>query len=127
MPFQHCSNSKSASKNDEGKDASSLKNQVAFEGTKVTVNYEQINMAQRVFKNMDYNFSVISNSDGTKTGSALFLENITQDDAQKMLLEEKEIKSCSREPFKHKKNDKKEQNPKQNYKKIVLLQELLRD
>ncbi len=65
-------------KNDEGKDASSLKNQVAFEGTKVTVNYEQINMAQRVFKNMDYNFSVISNSDGTKTGSALFLENITQ-------------------------------------------------
>lgn len=105
VPFQHCSNSKSASKNDEGKDASSLKNQVAFEGTKVTVNYEQINMAQRVFKNMDYNFSVISNSDGTKQAQFV-LENITQDDAQKMLLEEKKSNPVQESLFKHKENDK---------------------
>lgn len=105
VPFQHYSNSKSASKsNDEIKDASSIKSQVAFEGTKVTINYEQINMAQRVFKDMDYSFSVISNNDGTKQAQFV-LENITQDDAQKMLLEEKKSNPVQESLFKHKEND----------------------
>lgn len=106
VPFQHYSYSKKALENkEEVKDASGLKSQVAFEGTKVTVDYEQINMAQRVFKDMDYNFSVISNSDGKKQAQFV-LENITEDDARKMLIEEKKSNAVQESLFKHKENDK---------------------
>lgn len=96
VPFQHYSNAENT--------VNSLKNQVVYKGTKIKVDYEMINTAQRVFKNHDYSFSVITNENNQKQAQFV-LKDITYDEAMKMLLDEKKSNPVQESMNKHKEND----------------------
>lgn len=104
VPFQHCRNLEQKTPTDEITNQSANGNAL-FAGTQITIDYEQLNNARRIFKDFDYSLNIITNDNGKKQAQ-LLVQGLTERDVNKMLIEEKRANVVQESLLKHKENDK---------------------
>lgn len=104
VPFQHCRNLEQKTPADEMTNQSTTGNAL-FAGTQITIDYEQLNNARRIFKDYDYSLNIITNDNGKKQAQ-LLVQGLTERDVNKMLIEEKRANVVQESLLKHKENDK---------------------
>lgn len=104
VPFQHCRNLEQKTPADEMTNQSTNGNAL-FAGTQITIDYEQLNNARRIFKDYDYSLNIITNDNGKKQAQ-LLVQGLTERDVNKMLIEEKRANVVQESLLKHKENDK---------------------
>lgn len=104
VSFQHCRNLEPKTPIDEMTNQSANSNAL-FAGTQITIDYEQLNNARRIFKDFDYSLNIITNDNGKKQAQ-LLVQGLTERDVNKMLIEEKRADVVQESLLKHKENDK---------------------
>lgn len=104
VSFQHCRNLEPKTPIDEMTNQSANGNAL-FAGTQITIDYEQLNNARRIFKDFDYSLNIITNDNGKKQAQ-LLVQGLTERDVNKMLIEEKRANVVQESLLKHKENDK---------------------
>lgn len=96
VPFKHFSNSEKLTNATEQK----------IKETKITIDYEQVNYARKIFKDFDYTIDTITNEKGKKRANFV-VTGLTVKDVNKMLLEEKRADVVKESLMEHKENDRK--------------------